>query len=440
MRRVDRMESTSAWMGRGRWVLSIFAAVVLGVGVPIEGLGDEVKVEFSQGLTNGTGWVYGPKIFFNKSNEAAYIRAEEGGQVISPDFGFAVTSVVIILKNTMVTEKARRTKFSPVVGGVVETNSVWTQEVQASGEKEEVRIDWPAGAGVRAFSFYSGEGSGNTYFYEARILGVGLAEGPVGCRVVATNGVDVSVAWENREGIVSNCVEVERLEEVEFAAEYVTNFTFDLVANGGRQARNVEEWELGEGVHGWVLKVPTNMVGVVQIGSGEVAGGLVVQPGLGTYEGMSLVVRARRYPNKEEGNVMPVQWVAGGVTNELGQVVIGDEMKEYVMGMEGVSVGAEIVVRSLVKKGVYEGGNRRVWVDAVGFAREVREACVVTNLVARKFCSGRARMRVGGLETRTRYRWRVRAFDEEGHGSADMEWMEFETTEAPPPPFIMRLQ
>ena len=124
-------------MGRKRWGLSIFAAVVLSVGMPSVGLGNEVKVEFSQGLTNGTGWMYGPKIFFNKSNEAAYIRAEEGGQVISPDFGFAVTSVVIVLKNTTVTENGRKTKFSPIEGGVVATNSVWAREVRASGEKEE---------------------------------------------------------------------------------------------------------------------------------------------------------------------------------------------------------------------------------------------------------------------------------------------------------------
>ena len=427
-------------MRRKRWGLSIFAAVILSVGMPSVGLGNEVKVEFSQGLTNGTGWVYGPKIFFNKSNEAAYIRAEEGGQVISPDFGFAVTSVVIVLKNTTVTENGRKTKFSPIEGGVVATNSVWTREVRASGEKEEVRIGWPVGAGVKAFSFYSGAGSGNTYFYEARIFGVRLAERPEGCRVEGTDGSGFTVEWENGEGVVSNCVEVAKILEVGFAADFVTNFTFDLVANEGGQVREVEEGELGEGLDGWVLRVPTNMVGVVQIGSGEVAGGLVVRPGFGAYEGMSLVVRAQRYVNKEEGNVMPVQWVAGGVTNELARVVIGDEMKEYVVGLGGVSAGAEILVRSMVKGEVYEGRNRRVWVDAVGFAREVREAYAVTNFVARRFCSGRERMRVGGLERGAKYVWTVRAYDGEGNGSADVGWMEVETADVSPRPFIMRLQ
>ena len=434
------MERTSAWMGRKRWGLSIFAAVVLSVGMPLVGLGNEVRVEFDQALTNGTGWVYGPKIFFNKESGVAYIRAEEGGQVISPDFGFAVTSVVITLKNTTKTEKARETLFSPVVGGVVETNSEWTTVVRAAGEKGTVRIGWPVGAGVKAFSFYSGAGVGNTYFYEARILGTGLAERPEGCRVVETDGTGFKVAWENGAGVVSNCVEVGQIFEEGFAADFVTNFTFDLVANGGGQVREVSAAELGEGLDGWVLRAPTNMVGVVQIGSGSAAGGLVVRPGLETYEGMSLVVRARRYPNKEEGNVMPVQWVVGGVTNELAQVVIGDEMKEYVMGMEGVSAGAEIVVRSMVKKGVYEGGNRRVWVDAVGFAREVREAYAVTNLVARRFCSGRERMRVGGLERGSKYVWTVRAYDVEGNVSADVGWMEVETADVAPRPFIMRLQ
>lgn len=137
---------------------------------------------------------------------------------------------------------------------------------------------------------------------------------------------------------------------------------------------------------------------------------------------------------------MPVQWVAGGVTNELARVVIGDEMKEYVVGLGGVSAGAEILVRSMVKGEVYEGRNRRVWVDAVGFAREVREAYAVTNFVARRFCSGRERMRVGGLERGAKYVWTVRAYDGEGNGSADVGWMEVETADVAPSPFIMRLQ
>ncbi len=436
----QRKEESFAWVRRGRRVLPTLAVIGLGVCGSIRGLASEVDVIFNDTLTNGTGWVYGPKISFNKENDIPYIRAKDGGQVISPDFGFVVTSVVVALKNTTATEKARKTWFSPVVDGVVQESSPWTQIVQAPAEREDAKIEWPKDAGVRAFSFYSGTGSGNTYFYEARILGIGAAESPVGCQVVVTNGTSVEVAWENGAGAVSNCVEVATVETFPFAADFVTNFTFDAIANEGKSIRNLDAAELGEDLDGWVLRVPTNSVGIVQLGSGTVAGGIVVKPVLSTYEGLSLVVRAGRYVNKEEGNLMPVQWVLNGVTNELARVVIENEMKEYVVGLDGVDAGAAILVRSMVKGDVYEGANRRVWLEAVGFARKVREAYAVTNLVARKFCRGRSRMRVGGLEKRTRYVWTVKAFNEEGQDSVGIGWMAFETTGAPSPATIIRVQ
>ena len=400
----------------------------------------EVDVIFDESLTNGTGWVYGPKISFNKKTEIPYICALDGGQVISGDFGFAVTSVVIVLENTTETEGARKTKFSPVVDGVVETNSVWTRVVMASGEKEEVRIEWPKAAGVKAFSFYSGTGGGNTYFYEAKIFGVGIAVSPEECKVVGTDGTSFTVEWKNGDGVISNWVDVAMVEEVPFCAGYVTNFTFGAVSNFGKQASVLDAAELGDGFGGWVLKVPTNSVGIVQLGSSDKAGGLVVRPGLGTYEGVSLVVRARRYPGKDEGVEMPVQWVRGARTNDVGKVVIGDEMREYVLGLDGVDAEAEILIRSTVKKGVYEGSNRRVWLDFIGFARNVVEAHAVTNFVARKICRGRARARVCGLERATQYIWTVRAFNEQGEDSLDIGWMEAATTDEPPKALVIRLQ
>ena len=444
MRWFDRMEMSSAWVGRKRWVLSILGVVGLVLCLPRLGLGKEVNVVFDQALTNGTGWVYGPQIFFNKAVEP-YIRAKDGGLVISPEFDFAVTSVVIVLKNTTETEKGRQTWFSPVVDGVVMTNSVWTRVVRASGEKEEVRVEWAREAGVRAFSFYSGTGRGNTYFYKAKVMGAGVAESPKECRVEEKEGTRFVATWKNGEGIVSNRVDVMKVEEHPFEAEYVTNFTFDAVVNDGKAIKNLDVEKLGAAFDGWVLRVPSNSVGIVQIGASTNAGGIVVRPEIGSYEGISLVVRARRYPNNEEGKLMPVQWVVGGVTNEIVRVELGDEMKEYVVGLDGVDAGAAILVRSMVKvvsgKGdVYEGSNRRVLIDAIGFAQEVKEAYAVTNVVTRQFCCGRERMRIGKLERETKYLWTVKAYNKAGEDSADVGWMEVETTDGPPPPFVFRVQ
>lgn len=247
--------------------------------------------------------------------------------------------------------------------------------------------------------------------------------------------------WTNVGAVASNALEVVAVFPRELEADFVTNYTFDAVSNDKKSVIPLtrEDFDrLEPGFGGEKIRVAANDTGHVQIGvsSGNSKEGCLEFDGLPSYEGLSLVLSARKMASNNSEAGMPIEYVTAGETNLLMTLSITNTMEHYAIPLDVVAGGARLLFHSSSYK-----SDPRVLIDSIGFARDYTLPYSRTNAVASAVFPARGVHRVRGLEPQTRYLWRV------GGWTAAAEFLGFsayaavETTDAAAPaPFTILIR
>ena len=151
---------------------------------------DQVEVTFDTALTNTTAWTYSTGFEYASSQGMYGFQKASNGkdQISSPEFGFAITSVVIHAKkaSAATTRKMSIRATSGTAGAdAVELVSgvVPTTQVAFTSEYSWVQSDC-----VRSFALLSTSGSGNLYVKSAVISGVPIVDPPADVAVDSVEG------------------------------------------------------------------------------------------------------------------------------------------------------------------------------------------------------------------------------------------------------------
>ena len=364
---------------------------------------------FEGALTNGTGWTY-TNVQLPSSGSGVYFSGSTG-VILSPEFGQAITNLVVAYKGA--SEKTTRAvEVVPLRGSEVLSDAAVRLEPVAV--RTSAVLDWPVEMGVTGFRMNSLTGSGTVWLYTADVH---FESDPQGYEVPAPpeelaeeklTGSSFAAVWSAAEGAVSYLFSLWRVDVTSSSWSGVRaecDFA-DVVNTGGSSAEIKDISTLGGWMSGVKLYAPKQTSGVLQIGSRDDAGCLRLDvPELGAAD--ALIIRAQRYVVSDEGNVMPIDCVVGGVTNAVAALTLGDAMADYEIPLAGLSAGASLLLHSTTNRATSSRSNGRVLLDSVAVVSDYVSPVAATNRVIDDVHVADLRKGLHELETGRTYLWSV---------------------------------
>ena len=269
-------------------------------------------------------------------------------------------------------------------------------------------------ASLHADSFtLSLAGSGNTGVWGLYSITVFTTNSllPYSLRPILVKPHGFTAVWSNSPAVHSNEFSLVQTNFIPFHAVYDTFYGLDSISNRGGNPKDITDSlpAIYPALSGKFLYAPTNSTGELMIGNGNHHGFLLCHVAAAR-AGFPFVFRARRHTLAGEGSDMPIYTVAGGVTNPIASVSLGEVMENYVVSVPPLAAGDAVMLHSSTNR----TRNGRVIVDCLGFAESVVSAHVETNAVEHIATYGDGRCRVEGLSPEEDYLWSVRGFDAAG--------------------------
>ncbi len=391
---------------------------------------DSVEVTFNAALTNDTEWVYNDGFSYIKSKEmyGIYSGHEGADLVVSPRFGFAITSVVIQAEKA--SEKTTRgmsiraTSGEPqhrtfeLVGGVVPQEQI----AFTNG------CEWAVSDKVRSFALFTSIGSGNLYLKSAIISGSPLITPPSSVSPARTTPTSIALTWENDIRSISNRVVAATHVSVPETGNVEREYNFDEFNNGGTTRAQTELIlsaypDLG----GYMLCLPTNSTGQIQISTRDDKGELTIAA-FESYDDLHLCMKARHYAHDSEVASVSIGYIDGNTTNDFATVDLTEEFSRSTTTLGQVPPNARIILNNVGNKKFH-----RVIIDDIKFIRGFEAAHVVTNIVQSSFVVGNTTAKITGLAPATTYFVTVSSFGEDEIESAPLGIIEVQTTDKEEP-------
>ena len=377
------------------------------------------EVTFTENLTNTTGWVYSKTHFASSHNNEMYIKSTEA-YVQSPIFNFAITSISISAKNAG-DSTTRDLKIVPLTGS--NTALAPIDITPASTAYSSIDITLPAEEQITRFKIVSTSGSGNIYIKSAIISGVPILEAP---KDLATSEIycdRFTASWTPDAAATTHKIEITKKVETPFTAQYATNYVLSALQNTGSSSKDITSTissNLPE-FDGQSIYIPSNTVGVIQIGATDKVGVLALPP-QESYENLKLVIRAKYCDNDPAHEEMPVYYISGDVTNKITEVEFKNTFEIKVVDLKAFAIPSNTRI-ALTSP---DHNDKRFQIDLLGFATETKEAESFTELVISKALNT-PHYTAKALEPNTEYSWSVISYGEDGATSKRTEWQSVNT-------------
>jgi len=383
------------------------------------------------GETNG--WFYADHATPYRSDgiPVAVQFAKRGATIVSPSYTGAIVSIELDLRSS--TDPARTLELVLLRDGRTFGERRALDPPNAERATRQT-VNVPKTLGANGIRLELGAGaSGNWGLYGLTLVCLGENEVSAPYQLATPDPLKhtLAVSWMNPDEVVSCELKVVTTNAVPARASWAETITFDCLTNATRQSRDVTQLltERQAGVFGVRLYTPPASTGIVTIGTSDYAGTLAYRPAVTAPEAY-LHVHARRFPSRDEGNVMPVDWTDGITTNALGILQLGDDYAHHFLPLAGVPDAATVLLRSSTNRTTASGANGRVLIDTLGFVTNYIAAHVTTNDLLRRPCHGIS-ARITGLAPGTAGLWSVRGFDANGNASDFAPYIPFRTDSSP---------
>ncbi len=387
---------------------------------------DQVEVTFDTALTNTTAWTYSTGFeYASTQGMYGFQKASNGkDQISSPEFGFAITSVVIHAKkaSAATTRKMSIRATSGTAGAdAVELVSgvVPTTQVAFTSEYSWVQSDC-----VRSFALLSTSGNGNLYVKSAVISGVPIVDPPADVAVDSVEGTRCRLTWTNSGNISSNRIDVFEVERTEEAGANVLEYDFGEFKNESGNSTDITG-DFTNAIPSFagssVIRLPARSDGVIQVSQDDKKGYLV-HSGFEDCSDLSLTI-SLRIPTNSQGKQFGMGYEnAAGETNQFPLISMSTNFVTNVVSLAELPANTPLIFNT---EGA--GSKRVVYIDYIAFADGHARATVSTNFVKSVFATDSATCSVRGLAPWTDYVARVTAFDADGNESAPSPPVDFAT-------------
>ena len=366
--------------------------------------------------------------------EHAIKFAKASAAVNSPDFAGDLLRIAITYKSSNA-DPPRRLHLTAYAGDTpVYGPTNLTPSATTSALKDYVRQEFVLNAklGADRFRLMLGEGASGNWGVAAIDVAF-VANRAYGLHTVHVGSTTFIAAWSNGVESASSEVRVIATNTVPFSADYREFYDFSFVSNSSGNLRSVADNITGKWpvLGGFELNAPAYSEGVFMVGSSTKTGMLTLAyPGV--YSDKLLVINANRYVTKEndEGDVMPILFIADGVTNGLAVLTISDSPENYCIPLATVPDGAVLAISSVTNRVRSGKANARTVIHSIGLAGSVTPSHVETNEIIR-LSSPTNWTRVGGLEPDSDYLWSVRGVDAAGNPSRFADFIPLHTRPLP---------
>ena len=400
-------------------------------------IAETTNVTFDAALTNETGWVYSDGFEYVTTKKMYGFKSGNNGkdQVVSPVFGFAITSLVIHAEKA--SDKTTRKMSIRTTSG--STNQAPIELVEGIVPTGQVAFTsncyWAQSDHVRSFALLTTGGNGNLYLKSATISGVPIIEAPTDLQADDIKGTRFRLSWTNPENAVSNRIEVSEIVETETSGGSILEYDFNNFTNNSGSAKDITD-DFTNSIPAFtgstLIRLPAHTNGIIQISKYNTRGYLL-HSGFADYSNMSLIV-SLKIPTTDNGKSFGVSYLAeDGSTNQFAKIDMGTEFKTNTVSLASVPSYAPLVFNT---DGI--GINDRiVYVDYMAFTG-ASAGNAATNVVATLFTAG-SPMTMRRLSPSTEYIVTVSAFDAEGNESSPSEPLAV-TTNGEAIPFSIRIQ
>lgn len=373
------------------------------------------EVTFDVALTNGTKWVYHETEFVS-SGEMQLSKRE--ACITSPEFGFAITSILITARKATDTT-SRNMMIAPISDVNLENIDV----TPTSDDYALIEAKLPAEEHIQTFEIINTNGKGNIYIKSADISGVPILETPRDLQASEIYCDRFTASWTPDTAATTHKIEITKKVETPFTAQYATNYVLSALQNDGRSSKDITSTissSLPE-FDGQSIYIPSNTIGVIQIGATDKVG-LLALPPQESYENLKLVIRAKYCDNDPAHEQMPIYYISGDVTNKITEVEFKNTLEIKVVDLKAFDIPSNTRI-ALTSP---DHNDKRFQIDLLGFATETKEAessseLVVSTTVRAPHYTAKA------LEPNTEYSWSVISYGEDGATSKRTEWQSVST-------------
>lgn len=290
-----------------------------------------------------------------------------------------------------------------------------------------IDITLPADKQIKSFKITSTAGSGNIYIKSAVISGVPILEAP---KDLATSEIyrdRFSASWTPDAAATTHKIEVTKKVETPFTAQYTTKYDLSGLQNTSGSSKEITNYQNSSlpNFEGQSIYIPSNTVGVIQIGTTTKVGVLVLPP-QESYENLKLVIRAKYCDNDPAHEEMPIYYISGDVTNKITEVEFKNAFEIKVVDLLNIPSNTRIALTSP------DHNDKRFQIDLLGFATETKEAVSSTELVISTTVKT-PHYTAKALEPDTEYSWSVISYGEDGATSKRTQWQSVTTNNLRPP-------
>lgn len=363
-------------------------------------------------------------------------------EAVSPRFRKTIVEVRANIKCT--SEATRFLAFAGVDenGAVLVTNRA-AQAPSADNCREQVFSFDPARDVRRLRIFFTDITTGSLSKWGFDRLEIVLDDAteriypPTGLRTTHTNGWSFAGEWTGSEGEVACLVSVYRFATAPASCTTNETFSFPTTRSDRQQAYEVTDSVPARfpGFGGTRLYEPANAANGLQIGARDKPG-LLTHEGRSDYSDLALCLRLHRPEGDSDGRVMPLYWIDGTATNDLGVLTLTTTPTDYFVPLCDVPGGAMLAISSTTN--IARSG--RVIVSGMSFVSDFVPEHSVTNFVVRDLPAANDSVQVKGLERSTEYFWHVSSLAASGFRSDPSETASFKTTDEEPPGLTVRIR
>jgi len=369
---------------------------------------------------------------YRQDGQSVAIQFAKGGAtVISPDYPDVLVAVELQLRSSV--NPLRQLTLTPLRNGTALGTSVELEPPNA--ERPTVRaVTIARRLGANGIRLELGAGSsGNWGLYGLALICAKANEvaEPFALEDRTDGSHTLKATWQNREEVVACEFRAVTTNAIPASAQVRAAVSLACLTNATRQSRDVTRLltETVPELSGQRLYTPPGSTGVVMVGASDYPGILAYRPRQ-TLDGLSLHLCVRRYPSRDEGNVMPIDWTDGTHTNVLTVLRLTDDSRDHFTALSGLPADTQILIHSSTNRSTASGANGRIIVSALGLASDVVPTHIETNELVRLGCTGTS-LHVTGLEPGTVGLWSVRGLDNDGNASPFAPYVPFATSPVP---------
>lgn len=385
---------------------------------------------FGEDWTNSTEWVTSGVKWSTKQKMNYFSKG--GAYALSPEFSFAITSMVVTARNTNKTNP-RTLCITPFSSGIELTDDAWSFTPAISDSDLTAYTNgWPRDLEIDSLRITVVDGAGNTYIETMELYGPAFIDPPESLTAPKPGATHTKLTWKNPVNAVSNRVTVYEILNREESFTPYLHYDFNSLTNTKAQSSLIDDFSgLYPDFYGEQIRYPASSTGMVQISGSEKADkGFLVHHGHDPYSQLTLLLRAKRYNHEEEAKTMTIDWIdfsAGEVvTNAIGEIALDLELKDFTVPLTMVCAQKAAILFNAGGK----DSNHRVIIDDIRFVKDYLPALTTTNILTNAVIRAREAFRVRGLEASKTYFARVSAFDGRGKESSSSRPVAFKTTKS----------